>query len=166
MASGKFPLPWINHTKTQLKFILSLGIQVCNVLLCWTYCSNFIWKKDIVPKKASIKIRITRGLKKFRKFIKNVRKGKKNFYFRWENLKKGKKPPRINCLSNKNIWIKFFFYIVIWYIKWRTLPMPVCSGLYGPRRGRTHPKPKTGYPGRAAEVEHLSRRKNQNCSEL
>ena len=50
---------------------------------------------------------------------------------------------------------QILFYKVIWYIKWRTLPMPVCSGLYGPRRGRTHPKPKTGYPAHAAEVEHI-----------
>ena len=52
-------------------------------------------------------------------------------------------------------WIKFFFYKVIWYIKWRTLPMPGCPGLYGPRRSRTHPKPKTVYPASAAEVEHI-----------
>ena len=41
---------------------------------------------------------------------------------------------------------QFFFYKVIWYIKWRTLPMPGCSGLYGPRGSRTHLKPKSGYP--------------------
>ena len=66
-----------------------------------------------------------------------------------------KKIAEILVKLNQNIWIKFFFYKVIWYIKWRTLPMPVCSGLYGPRGSRTHPKPKTGYPAPAAEVEHI-----------
>ena len=42
---------------------------------------------------------------------------------------------------------QILFYKVIWYIKWRTLPMPVCSGLYGPRGSRTTTKPKSGYPG-------------------
>ena len=50
---------------------------------------------------------------------------------------------------------QILFYKLIWYIKWRTLPMPVCSGLYGPRGSRTHPKPKTGYPSYIAEVEHI-----------
>ena len=50
---------------------------------------------------------------------------------------------------------QILFYKVIWYIKWRTLSMPVCSGLYGPRGSRTHPKPKSGYPSGAAEVEHI-----------
>ena len=34
-------------------------------------------------------------------------------------------------------------------------PMPGCSGLYGPRKSRTTPEPKSGYPSHPAEVEHI-----------
>jgi hypothetical protein len=66
---------------------------------------------------------------------------------------------------------QILFYKVIWYIKWRTLPMPGCSGLYGPGGGGSDAPPtKNGIPlsggwGRAHSIL-LRRRKNQKCSEL
>ena len=68
-----------------------------------------------------------------------------------------------------NFLKQILFLKVIWYIKWRTLPMPVCSGLYGPGESEPPPTPPTQIRAPSwhgwgrAHPSLSSRRKNQKC---